>query len=90
MKDGREFAIDERCMATVGIGSNPEHHLINRLVAQRSRWLGKRPRSGLWHRKDGYCGRKTHFPKPLKTIYADERSQPEERISLQSIHVLDP
>lgn len=32
--------------------------------------LGFRPRSGLWQRKDGYCGRKIHPPKPIKVINA--------------------
>lgn len=32
--------------------------------------LGYRPRSGLWQRKDGYCGRKIHPPKPIKVINA--------------------
>lgn len=30
--------------------------------------LGYRPGSGLWHRKDGYCGRKIKPPKPIKII----------------------
>ena len=67
----KEIALDEKCMAVVGKTSNTEHVKINRLCPQRSRWLGNRPRSGLWHRKDGYCGRKPHPPKPLQFIYSN-------------------
>lgn len=40
-------------MAVVGRVSNEEHSSQHIGSAQRLRWLGFRPRSGLWHRKDG-------------------------------------
>ena len=71
----RDVALDERCMAVVGKASNTEHHLRNKLCPQRNRWLGNRPHSGLWHRKDGYCGRKLHPPKPLLYIYSEAKRE---------------
>lgn len=62
----REFCIDQNCMVTVGRCSNPYHDEIDLMCPQRKRWLGKRPRSGAWHKKDGYCGRKLHPPRPVK------------------------
>ncbi|KAG0714054.1 39S ribosomal protein L2, mitochondrial [Chionoecetes opilio] len=58
----RELALDPKCMATVGRLSNPTHGQQHVGSAQRRRWLGRRPASGLWQRKDGYRGRKI---KPL-------------------------
>ncbi|XP_054164281.1 39S ribosomal protein L2, mitochondrial-like [Oppia nitens] len=72
----REICIDERCMVTIGRMSNPYHHTINRMCPQRSRWLGYRPRSGAWHRKDGYCGRKNRPPKPLQDFMIDSALAP--------------
>ncbi|KAI2809445.1 54S ribosomal protein L2 mitochondrial [Blomia tropicalis] len=66
----REFCIDSKCMVTVGRLSNPYHDEINLMCAQRSRWLGRRPKSGAWHKKDGYCGRKIHPPKPVRDHFA--------------------
>jgi large subunit ribosomal protein L2 len=71
----KEVALDERCMATVGKASNTEHHLRNLLCPQRLRWLGRRPVSGHWHRKDGYCGKKLHPPKPLQFIYSENKRE---------------
>jgi large subunit ribosomal protein L2 len=67
----REICVDQTCMVTVGRVSNPYHHTINLMCVQRRRWLGKRPRSGAWHRKDGYCGRKNRPPKPLVDYIAN-------------------
>lgn len=73
----KEVALDERCMAVVGKASNTEHIKIDRLCPQRSRWLGNRPRSGAWHRKDGYCGRKIRPPKPLQFVYSNLKAKGE-------------
>jgi len=77
----KDICIDQKCMVTVGRVSNPYHHTINKMCPQRSRWLGKRPRSGAWHRKDGYCGRKIRPPKPLVDYMIDaanaKKVQPE-------------
>ncbi|XP_041980791.1 39S ribosomal protein L2, mitochondrial [Aricia agestis] len=72
------FSFDERCMAVVGRLSNIEHGSTPIGSAQRNRWLGNRPRSGLWKRKDGRHGRKIKPPKPVKEIHAkaDQRSPP--------------
>lgn len=62
----REVSLSEECMAVVGRVSNIEHNKIPIGSAQANRWLGNRPRSGLWHRKDGYCGRKIRPLPPMK------------------------
>lgn len=55
VKDSRnhELAYKETCMATVGRVSNLKHGSTPLGSHQRSRELGNRPRSGLWHRKSG-------------------------------------
>lgn len=65
-RGNREFCIEQSCMVTVGRLSNPYHDEINLMCPQRSRWLGKRPKSGAWHKKDGYAGRKINPPKAVK------------------------
>lgn len=67
---GREMCIDQTCMVTVGRLSNPYHDQVNKMCAQRTRWLGKRPKSGAFHKKDGYCGRKPKVPKPVRDHFA--------------------
>lgn len=62
---GDMFKVDSSCMAVVGQMSNIGHGDIHLWCPQRKRWLGKRPRSGQWHRKDGYCGRKLRRPKTI-------------------------
>jgi hypothetical protein len=37
---------------------------------------GYRPHTGLWHRKDGYCGRKIKPPKALKVLGMPEKPKP--------------
>jgi len=88
LPSNKEVALDERCMAVVGKCSNTEFKLRNKLIHQRNRWLGNRPHSGLWHRKDGYCGRKLHPPKPLQFIYSDERREKTDD-KITDIHVLE-
>ncbi|XP_023232702.1 39S ribosomal protein L2, mitochondrial-like [Centruroides sculpturatus] len=63
-----QLSLKQECIAVVGQVSNPNHGKQHIGSPQRLRWLGKRQRSGQWHRKDGYCGRKIHPPKPLKII----------------------
>ncbi|XP_034949906.1 39S ribosomal protein L2, mitochondrial [Chelonus insularis] len=67
MPSKKLFSLHETCMATVGRLSNIDH--INTPIgsAQKNRELGNRPRSGLWHRKDGRFGRKIRaIPPPIK------------------------
>lgn len=67
---GDMFKIDRECMAVVGQLSNVGHANVQWWVPQRTRWMGMRPRSGAWRRKDGYCGRKNHPPKMLDVTLA--------------------
>nr|CAG4651296.1 EOG090X0COM [Simocephalus serrulatus]SVE94478.1 EOG090X0COM [Simocephalus serrulatus] len=68
MPSKQELSLKQECMATVGRVSNEEHSSHHIGSAQRLRWLGFRPRSGLWHRKDGRHGRKIRPLPPLKVI----------------------
>jgi large subunit ribosomal protein L2 len=80
---GDQFKIDRECMAVVGQMSNVGHEHVQLWCPQRLRWLGKRPRSGQWHRKDGWCGRKIRPNKSLDvtmaTIEAKRAKEFEER-----------
>nr|XP_027231481.1 39S ribosomal protein L2, mitochondrial-like [Penaeus vannamei] len=66
----REVALDPECMATVGRLSNIDHGNKHVGSAQRRRWLGRRPASGLWQRKTGYNGRKIRPLPPVKEYKA--------------------
>jgi len=68
MPSKHTFSFDPLCMATVGRLSNVLHGATPIGSPQRNRWLGNRPRSGLWHRKDGRHGRKIRPPRPTKLI----------------------
>lgn len=68
LSHGDQYKVEGTCMAVVGQMSNAGHQYVELWCPQRKRWLGKRPRSGLWHRKDGYCGRKIKPPKPLRDL----------------------
>lgn len=89
MPTKQEIAVDERCMAVVGKASNTDHKLVNLLCVQRARWKGRRSVSGLWHRKDGWCGRKVHPPKPLQYFYSDLKVGTEKRTDKLDTHILD-
>lgn len=67
---GDQFKIDSTCVAVVGEMSNVGHSDVELWCPQRKRWMGKRPRSGQWHKKDGYCGRKNHPPKFIDVTLA--------------------
>ncbi|XP_022131163.1 39S ribosomal protein L2, mitochondrial [Pieris rapae] len=69
MPSKRLFSFNEHCMAVVGRLSNVDHGNTPIGSPQRNRWLGNRPRSGLWKRKDGRHGRKIKPPKPVKEIF---------------------
>ncbi|XP_026326054.1 39S ribosomal protein L2, mitochondrial [Hyposmocoma kahamanoa] len=68
MPSKRQFSFDMHCMAVVGRLSNVDHGDTPIGSPQRNRWLGNRPRSGLWQRKSGRHGRKIKPPKPVKEI----------------------
>ncbi|KAM4835381.1 large ribosomal subunit protein uL2m isoform 1-T1 [Thomomys bottae] len=63
----RQMQVLDTCIATVGRVSNVDHD--QRIIgkAGRNRWLGKRPDSGLWHRKGGWAGRKVRPLPPMKS-----------------------
>lgn len=69
MPSKRLFSFDQHCMAVVGRLSNVLHGSTPIGSPQRNRWLGNRPRSGLWQRKTGRHGRKIKPPKPVKEIH---------------------
>jgi large subunit ribosomal protein L2 len=76
----REFFLSQECTAVVGRISNPEHSSTPIGSAQRNRWLGNRPRSGLWQRKSGIHGRKIRAPKPVMDV-KNVRQKPAEPIA---------
>ncbi|GAB6033479.1 54S ribosomal protein L2 mitochondrial [Chamberlinius hualienensis] len=69
----QEVSVDEKCAGIVGRISNVDHNKQIIGSAKRNRWMGNRPRTGLWHRKDGYCGRKIRPLPPMKFITGSGR-----------------
>ncbi|NXS64708.1 RM02 protein, partial [Pandion haliaetus] len=63
----RHMQVLETCVATVGRVSNVNHNKRVIGKAGRNRWLGKRPHTGLWHRKGGWAGRKIKPLPPMKS-----------------------
>ncbi|NXI36939.1 RM02 protein, partial [Galbula dea] len=63
----RHMQVLETCVATVGRVSNVDHNKRVIGKAGRNRWLGKRPHTGLWHRKSGWAGRKIKPLPPMKS-----------------------
>ncbi|NXC28687.1 RM02 protein, partial [Campylorhamphus procurvoides] len=63
----RHMQVLETCVATVGRVSNVDHNKRVIGKAGRNRWLGKRPHTGLWHRKGGWAGRKIKPLPPMKS-----------------------
>uniref|UniRef100_A0A8C5TEJ7 Large ribosomal subunit protein uL2 n=1 Tax=Malurus cyaneus samueli TaxID=2593467 RepID=A0A8C5TEJ7_9PASS len=63
----RQMQVLETCVATVGRVSNVDHNKRVIGKAGRNRWLGKRPHTGLWHRKGGWAGRKIRPLPPMKS-----------------------
>ncbi|NXL10884.1 RM02 protein, partial [Mesembrinibis cayennensis] len=63
----RQMQVLETCVATVGRVSNVDHNKRVIGKAGRNRWLGKRPHTGLWHRKGGWAGRKIKPIPPMKS-----------------------
>jgi len=62
--DRLEFAVPEEAQCVVGTVSIHPLKALPISSPNRMRWLGMRPRSGLWHRKDGYSGKKIKKPPP--------------------------
>ncbi len=66
--NGLEYSYDQKCICVAGTVSI--HPLKDMVIGSpnRARWLGNRPRSGLWQRKGGRFGRKVKKPPPVKAI----------------------
>jgi len=62
--DRLEFSIPQEAQCVVGTNSIHPLKALPIGSPNRMRWLGIRPRSGLWQRKDGYRGRKVKKPPP--------------------------
>jgi len=62
--DRLEFSIPEEAQCVVGTVSIHPLKALPISSPNRMRWLGIRPRSGLWQRKDGYRGKKIKKPPP--------------------------
>nr|CAG4652137.1 EOG090X0COM [Triops cancriformis] len=80
----RELSLSQECMAVIGQVSNPEHNTIHIGSPQNLRHMGYRPRSGLWHRKDGRYGRKIK-PLPPIRVYSLRGEPPCEKLTLTSL-----
>lgn len=70
LPNGDTFKVEPTCMVVAGQLSNVGMADVQLWCPQRKRWLGKRPRSGQWHRKDGYCGKKTRMPRIFDYTFA--------------------
>ncbi|KHJ46035.1 ribosomal protein L2 domain protein [Trichuris suis] len=73
----REYCIKPQCMATVGRLSNVNRNKEPWGSMNMKRRMGIRMGSGLWHRKDGYCGRKVHPPLPPLTVEGPRPPRPQ-------------
>lgn len=73
-KKKKQFSVDQKCQCVVGQVSIHPLKACEIGSPQRLRWLGIRPRSGLWHRKTGIHGRKVRPPPTLKTLDPPEKS----------------
>ncbi|KRX85308.1 39S ribosomal protein L2, mitochondrial [Trichinella sp. T6] len=83
-----ELRILPECMATVGRLSNVNRNKEHWGSMNMKRRMGIRQGSGLWHRKDGYCGRKIHPLPPAKTVDGPPGPVPENySVSLNKRHM---
>ncbi|VDK82228.1 unnamed protein product [Onchocerca ochengi] len=67
-----EFVLSKECMATVGRLSHAEFHDKIFGSAQMHRRFGYKMASGLFHKKDGYLGRKIRRLPPPRTLTPEE------------------
>uniref|UniRef100_A0A0K0DSS5 Ribosomal_L2_C domain-containing protein n=1 Tax=Strongyloides stercoralis TaxID=6248 RepID=A0A0K0DSS5_STRER len=72
-----EFAFHKTCMATVGKLSNSDFHNLIYGSAQMHRRFGYKMASGLFHKKDGYCGRKVRPLPAVRTLVESEEQAKE-------------
>ena len=73
LPSGQDISVKQECMVTVGQVSRASYKDEKLTHPVDMRDLGYRPGSGLWHRKDGYCGRKVKAPKATKVYDKKER-----------------
>ncbi|ODM87263.1 39S ribosomal protein L2, mitochondrial [Orchesella cincta] len=80
----REISLPQNCMAVVGMSfSNVSWDTVHIGSPNNLRRMGYRPRSGLWHRKTGYHGRKLRRPPPCEEyVTKDQLPKPVPRIKL--------
>jgi len=77
MPNKHEYALHRECMATVGQLSHPEYHTSKIFgSAQMHRRFGYKMNSGLWHKKDGYLGRKIRPLPAVRTFEKPETAKP--------------
>uniref|UniRef100_A0A9J2P686 Ribosomal protein L2 C-terminal domain-containing protein n=1 Tax=Ascaris lumbricoides TaxID=6252 RepID=A0A9J2P686_ASCLU len=71
-----EFSLHKTCMATVGRLSHAD--IADKIYgsAQMHRRFGYKMSSGLFHKKDGYCGRKIRKLPPVRTLVEPEKEPP--------------
>ncbi|XP_043196662.1 39S ribosomal protein L2, mitochondrial-like isoform X1 [Amphibalanus amphitrite] len=87
----RQFSLRQECTCVVGRVSMRFPSIRPIGSAQRLRWLGYRPRSGLWQRKTGRFGRKLRRPPPVREFSVPPAPPPEVlTLSLHDVHVHDP
>uniref|UniRef100_A0AC34PWH9 Ribosomal protein L2 C-terminal domain-containing protein n=1 Tax=Panagrolaimus sp. JU765 TaxID=591449 RepID=A0AC34PWH9_9BILA len=78
-----EFSLHQTCMATVGRLSHAEFHDKIFGSANMHRRFGYKMSSGLYHKKDGYCGRKIRPLPPVRVLEKpDEAPPPNQKFSL--------
>jgi len=86
----RQYSLKHECTCVVGrvMEKTPAKYPIG--SAQRLRWLGHRPRSGLWQRKTGRFGRKVRRPPPLSLVNAPPQpTEPKLVLTLRDFHIHD-
>jgi len=71
-----EFSMHKTCMATVGRLSHAEFYQKQYGSAQMHRRFGYMPSSGVYHKKDGYCGRKVRPLPPVRVLDKPEEEPP--------------
>ncbi|CAD5219590.1 unnamed protein product [Bursaphelenchus okinawaensis] len=76
MPNKHEFSFHKTCMATVGRLSHAEWQ--NKIFGSVNmhRRFGYKMASGLWHKKDGYCGRKVRPLPPVRMLDEPEKAPP--------------
>uniref|UniRef100_A0A1I7S3I2 Ribosomal_L2_C domain-containing protein n=1 Tax=Bursaphelenchus xylophilus TaxID=6326 RepID=A0A1I7S3I2_BURXY len=68
MPNKHEFSLHKTCMATVGRLSHGDWQDKMFGSANMHRRFGYKMSSGLWHKKDGYCGRKVRPLPPVRLL----------------------